>query len=178
MRSSARTKILEATFAVANRSGIPSITLEEAAREAGLTKAGVIYHFKTKRELLEAAVDYLTESWEQAMLSALSGPFEQADPEQRTRAYLAVAADPAFTRGDFLAVCNAFNDPEITKPWSVMTAKWFGDGGDGEELRLKVARFAADGLWFAKTTGGAAAPTGEEYRDLVAAIARLAQGGG
>lgn len=173
MRNSSRNRILKAASA-AGRSGIPAITLEGAAQEAGLTKGGVIYHFRTKRELLEAAVDYISETWEKAMLAALSCAFDEADEQQRTRAYLAVAADPAFTRGDFLACFNSPEGPEVTRSWTAMIARWFGTGDpDAVSRRLKVIRLAADGLWLAKTTGALADGDGDEYRVLVKAIGEL-----
>jgi hypothetical protein len=36
---------------VTERHGITALTLEAAAEEAGLTKAGLMYHFRTRDEL-------------------------------------------------------------------------------------------------------------------------------
>ena len=50
---------------VTERHGITALTLEAAAQEAGLTKPGLMYHFRTRDELLMAIQRHLTETWEQ-----------------------------------------------------------------------------------------------------------------
>ena len=64
---------------VTERHGITALTLEAAAQEAGLTKPGLMYHFRTRDELLMAIQRHLTETWEQiwgtmAVLGAALGP--------------------------------------------------------------------------------------------------------
>src|SRR5580700_8626570 len=52
MRPSSRTQILQAAVRVTERRGITALTLEAAAEEAGLTKPGLMYHFRTRDDLL------------------------------------------------------------------------------------------------------------------------------
>ncbi|TCP22440.1 TetR/AcrR family transcriptional regulator [Rhodovulum adriaticum] len=49
----ARSRILDAAEAVALREGARHLTLDAAAREAGLSKGGVLYHFPSKQALLD-----------------------------------------------------------------------------------------------------------------------------
>ena len=56
-RSDARTRILEAAHALANELGPGNISVEAVAFRAGLSKGGVLYHFRTKAELLSALVE-------------------------------------------------------------------------------------------------------------------------
>lgn len=56
-RPSSRDKILEAASALVAEHGVPQLTIEGAAAAAGVTKAGLIYHFKTRDELLAALVE-------------------------------------------------------------------------------------------------------------------------
>lgn len=49
----ARARILDAAEAVALREGARHLTLDAAAREAGLSKGGVLYHFPSKQALLD-----------------------------------------------------------------------------------------------------------------------------
>ncbi|TCO69450.1 TetR/AcrR family transcriptional regulator [Rhodovulum euryhalinum] len=49
----ARSRILDAAEAVALREGARHLTLDAAARESGLSKGGVLYHFPSKQALLD-----------------------------------------------------------------------------------------------------------------------------
>ena len=46
--SSSREKILDAAVQVAIRDGILAMTLDAVAREAGVSKGGLIYHFRRR----------------------------------------------------------------------------------------------------------------------------------
>lgn len=52
MARDAREKICEAAIAVAARDGLLAMTLDNVAREAGVSKGGVMYHFHSKDELI------------------------------------------------------------------------------------------------------------------------------
>ncbi|WP_289241881.1 TetR/AcrR family transcriptional regulator [Delftia sp.] len=56
-RPSSRDKILDAATALVSERGVQQLTIEAAAAAAGVTKAGLIYHFKTRDELLVAVVE-------------------------------------------------------------------------------------------------------------------------
>ena len=63
---------------VTERHGITALTLEAAAEEAGLTKPGLMYHFRTRDDLLIAIQRHLTETWEEQLLAELGQPLEQS----------------------------------------------------------------------------------------------------
>ena len=56
-RGSGRERLLEAAAAIVSEQGVHDLTLEAVAAAAGVTKGGLIYHFKTKDELLGALVE-------------------------------------------------------------------------------------------------------------------------
>jgi len=56
-RPSSRDKILEVATALVAEHGVQQLTMEAAAAAAGVTKAGLIYHFKTRDDLLTAVVE-------------------------------------------------------------------------------------------------------------------------
>lgn len=56
-RGSSRQKLLDATAELISRHGVQDLTLEGVAAAAGVTKGGLIYHFKTKDDLLGALVE-------------------------------------------------------------------------------------------------------------------------
>ena len=57
----ARTRILDAVEAIVMRKGVPALTLEATAREAGVSKGGLLYHFGSKEALLAGALNRLAE---------------------------------------------------------------------------------------------------------------------
>lgn len=57
----ARTRILDAAEAIVRRSGVAALTLEAAAREASVSKGGLLYHFASKEALLIGLLNRLAE---------------------------------------------------------------------------------------------------------------------
>lgn len=57
-RSDARTRILDAALAVADRVGAANLTLDAVAADAGVSKGGLLYHFASKDQLLRAVVEH------------------------------------------------------------------------------------------------------------------------
>lgn len=53
-RASLRNNIIEAAERLVTRVGAAHLTLDAVAEEAGVSKGGLLYHFKTKNELLQA----------------------------------------------------------------------------------------------------------------------------
>jgi AcrR family transcriptional regulator len=86
MRPSSKTAILDAAMRLAQRSGITSLTQDAAAKEAGLSKGGLIYHVASKEQLMLGVVEHITRSREEAMQRALNKPFEDSTPTERLAA--------------------------------------------------------------------------------------------
>lgn len=62
----ARPEILDAAQRVVARDGAGRLTLDAVAREAGLTKGGVLYNFPSKAALLAAMLDRMTRAFVEA----------------------------------------------------------------------------------------------------------------
>jgi AcrR family transcriptional regulator len=174
MRPSNRTAIIEAAHRVAERQGGADFSYETTASEAGLTKAGVLYHFPSREDLVLAVVEFVASAWEDAMLRALGRPFEEATPAQRIRAYVEVAAGDDVSRADFAIYADAVCRPAHVGPWNEVFSRWFDLTGctAEERARLTCARFAADGLWVAKATG-TLPPSAAEHEALVVLLMAL-----
>ncbi|MEE8346139.1 MAG: helix-turn-helix domain-containing protein [Dehalococcoidia bacterium] len=52
-----RKRILDASLRLFSERGFARTTVRDIAREAGITDAGIFYHFESKRDLLEALVE-------------------------------------------------------------------------------------------------------------------------
>src|SRR3954465_8010172 len=71
-RALTRNRLLDAAAAVVRRDGAQALTLDAVAAEAGVSKGGLLYHFKTKRDLVQAMI----ERW----LAEFQRDIDAADP--------------------------------------------------------------------------------------------------
>ncbi len=94
-RDAARTRarLLEAAGSAISRHGV-NVSLDLIAREAGVSKGGLLHHFPTREELLVAVMRHLLAEFDAAVEKALDDADDQ--PGRLTRAYVnAVFADLA-----------------------------------------------------------------------------------
>lgn len=154
MISPTRGLILDAALE-ALRAG-ESISLDSAARRSGLTKAGLMHHFRTKEVLMLGLVDLVAERWEECLGAHLDVPVDEATPTSRIRAYVDYALSGDFDETDMVIL----SDPRLRQPladrWVEKMQRWLVLPSDlPPELRanLNAARLLADGAWFASSTG-------------------------
>jgi AcrR family transcriptional regulator len=171
MRPSQRTALLDASLRLLRVPAGADITLDAVAREAGVTKPGLMYHFPTREALMLAIVDHAAAGLERAMTEVLGGPPADATPAERIRAYAEVAAHGSDSRAEYAIYTEAAYRPGLAGPWLERLARWL-DLPAGLDPRtraaLTVARLAADGLWAAEATG--VFPPRPEDRDAVIAL--------
>jgi AcrR family transcriptional regulator len=77
--------ILTAAERVVLRSGVLGLTLEAVAREAKLSKGGLLYHFATKEALVQAMLERLIQHYEREIAQQQQ---DDAAPGHWTRACL------------------------------------------------------------------------------------------
>lgn len=63
-----REKICEAAIRTAGRDGLLAMTLDNVAKEAGVSKGGVMYHFPSKDELVRGMLEYFGTQVEQMVV--------------------------------------------------------------------------------------------------------------
>src|SRR5436190_23026109 len=85
-----RDRLLNAAEQVAIHDGVGSLTLEAVAREAGVSKGGLLYHFPSKSDLIIAIVERLGTRCESEHARALET--DSKEPGAFTRAYVAARA--------------------------------------------------------------------------------------
>jgi TetR/AcrR family transcriptional repressor of nem operon len=67
-----RERIVEAAAELFRKNGFHSTSLSQLLREAGLTKGGFYFHFKSKEELGDAVIDYMREYWIKNVLNEVA----------------------------------------------------------------------------------------------------------
>jgi AcrR family transcriptional regulator len=83
----ARTKLLDAAEGIVAARGVAALTLDAAAREAGVSKGGLLYHFASKEALLRGMMARMAAEMH-AMFDALLA-MQPEGPGRATNAFLA-----------------------------------------------------------------------------------------
>jgi len=175
-----RARILCAAEDLVIRDGVARLTLEAAAHEAGVSKGGVLYHFRSRDALVTAMIDRFVESFDSDLerYGASGGK-----PGDFLCAYLEATVAPVAEPGDvrerrlgaaLLAGITA--DPELLAPLRQRFAGWQAAAeADGLDPALAtVVRLAVDGLWLADLFE--LAPLTGELREAVAGQLRKLAG--
>jgi AcrR family transcriptional regulator len=157
------------------RDGAQALTLDAVAAQAGVSKGGLLYHFKSKRELLDSMVGRWLKEWQDDIdAQSEEGGFLAgyvhathlggAGPEQRDAEFgllAALIAEPAAL--DVVRECYAGWQGRVER-----------EGDD--PVAATVARLATDGLWIADLLG-LAPPRGELRERVLARLLELARTG-
>jgi AcrR family transcriptional regulator len=172
----ARTRILDAAEAIVQARGVPALTLDAAARDAGVSKGGLLYHFASKEALLVGMLKRLAETISQDFDATVAA--QAAGPGRVARAMIAWAfEDAACEHQDraaavFLAAFHhdrALLDP-VRLVFARMRAALAADGlapGAGQAVMC-----ATDGLFMARVFNMYALDGGE-LQALRGALERL-----
>jgi len=167
-RPSRRAALLEAAVEVIRRDGAHALTLDAVAAEAGVSKGGVLYHFGSKRALIDGLVKRWLDDFE-AQLG--DGNVAAA----YVRASDLSGASPAVSASEFGLLAALIEEPQVLEVARERHAKWMermvAGGTSADDAWL--VRLAADGLWYSDLLG-IAAPQGEERRRLIARLMALA----
>lgn len=150
-----------------------TVSLDSAARAAGVTKPGLMYHFGTKQDLMTALLDRMMTRHEEALarrLARLAGTRDplQATVQHRLAAYVTWVCTAEFDGADLVM----FADPRLRdtltaawierlRPWLAVPANLSGD----RQARLLSARLLADGVWLAGA-GGSLSMTRSQKRSV------------
>lgn len=152
----ARQRILDGSLELLRAEGGGTITLDAAAKQVGLTKPGLMYHFPTKEALMVAVVDHVADRWERMLLDHVGLPPGEATPQQRIRAYVEVAVTGELDQADFAIFANALYRDTLAEVWVRRLEPWVSLPDDlptPVRSRLTAARLLADGYWTAAATG-------------------------
>ena len=174
----ARTRILDAVEHIVIAKGVPALTLEAAAREAGVSKGGLLYHFGSKEALLAGALNRLA--------THVEGDYQRVweatpeGPQRATRALLnwtfefpdAVCAQHDRAGAIFLAAHH--HDPGLLDPIRAVFIR-IRDRLRADALppgRALAIIAASDGLFMARLFR-MCEPTPAELPDIRAALEAL-----
>lgn len=130
-----------------------TLTLDTVARYAGLTKPGLVHHFKTKEILTVAVVERLMDLWESELIARVG---ENADGRDRLRAYIDFAFTAEMDPSDLALLADARLRDKLGELWIDRLEPWFGESITADPVEtasLRAARLLADGAWFDRALG-------------------------
>ena len=158
--SEARTRILDAAEAIVRRAGVAALTLEAAAREAGVSKGGLLYHFGGKEALLTGLLNRMAEFVAEDFASSLAS--QPAGPGRVARTMLAwgleapqEACNERCDRAAAVFLAAFHHDPALLDPMRAVVARMRAAvTTDGLAPGAGMAVMAAmDGLFMARIFG-------------------------
>jgi AcrR family transcriptional regulator len=155
-----RPRVLDAALSVLLHRGAHAVTLDAVAREAGVSKGGLLYQFPGRAALLEGMVRDVIARFDGAVAEAMA-----ADPQpvgRFLRAYLRVVMAESERSAARALLAAVAAEPALSEVVREGYAGWFAraaeDGLPADRARLVLA--AADGLWVQRAFETDATDTG------------------
>lgn len=153
---STREKIVDAAMEIVRSQGVGRMTLDEAAKVAGVSKGGVLYHFRSKDDLIKAMIQRLIDQMEE--LHDHYYALEPEGPYRWARTLLRAVCDPSGpcedTIGGALLVAAVLN-PSLVEPVQQKYDEWTERiRSDSPDLGVAMLVGAAtDGLIYTRLLG-------------------------
>ena len=146
-----RKRIFEACGRILQREGLSNLTLAAVAAEAGLSKGGLLYHFPSKKILIESLFEYHNERFEERLAEA-----EGDLPGAWLRAYAKASIEQIADPGNASLYASLFAAEErYDSAHRLMREKYEGwqqkvEACGLDPLTATFVRLTVDGLWFAE----------------------------
>ncbi|MDR1611485.1 MAG: TetR/AcrR family transcriptional regulator [Planctomycetota bacterium] len=147
-RKSSRDAILDAVEKVIATHGITQVTLELVAKEAEISKGGLLYHFANKRELMFRMLERHVERFD-ALTQAIKDSLPPS-PGRDLKAYmLARLRDTSRKNISVTKLVGLLDDPDLKNFVTEIKKREFQKiavkGGDPDRIALLL--LAMEGLW-------------------------------
>lgn len=165
---STRERILRAADAIATESGAGTVSLDAVAARAGISKGGLLYHFPTKSDLLQAVVEDYLEKIE-ALLDGIADPAPPNALIVTLLEHLLAEWQCKPPAGGLLAALA--EDPAILAPVAKFQARVLARlrANAADPLLVELAFYAIQG-WRSGRLLGMHAPSDAELTAFVAAL--------
>ncbi|OYD09016.1 TetR/AcrR family transcriptional regulator [Paludifilum halophilum] len=162
---STREKLVQSANRLVLEQGVEQLTLDAVARNAGVSKGGLLYHFPSKEALISGMMDHLLERYTEYLHQ---GSKEDPEPGSWLRAFIRASDLDERQREKSAGLLAAVTtNPELLTPLRTRYREWqqmIEDDGVDPAL-ANLVRLAADGLFFCDLLG--LAPLEGELREQV-----------
>lgn len=169
--------LLASAARVVKEDGAAHLTLDRVAREAGVSKGGLLYHFPTKDALVTALLESYVADADAQLAAHLAS---DTKPGAWARANLALLASNRAPEGGTATalLAGALTNPRLLVEAREAYGRWQqrAEADDLEPGLGTLLRLALDGWWFARLLD-LAPPQEAEQEAFRTAYGRLTQGG-
>ena len=146
--------LLDAAGQIVQTQGPGRLTLAAVAKEANVSKGGLLHYFPNKNALIEGLIVQLIDAFE---VSVTQKAASSDDPTAWLRAYINTTFDPQLSQAEGSAgiLAAVANNPELLAPLYERYQQWQHqiENSDIDPALATVLRLAADGLWFSELLG-------------------------
>lgn len=151
-----RSIILDAAETVVAREGVANLTFEAVAAEAGMSKGGVLYHFRSKEDMATAMIERSIAWFDGAVQGAARE--EGGGPGSFTRAYVRTSAGDTPGADDrFNRICASITTVLLSFPERLQRVREQGqrtqraiEADRLDPVLATIVRLAIDGLWLSE----------------------------
>lgn len=168
--------LLEAAATIAGRDGIAALSLNAVAKEAGVSKGGLLHHFPNKQALIFALFARLLAIMEDTISALMAA--DKITHGRFTRAYFHYLSAPELTdtqeSRQLMVLSLAMPDePVLRKCWRDWMQKHLEKGDELDNSYIgTLVRYAADGIWLSELTEGRSMST-EHRQALVETLYKI-----
>jgi AcrR family transcriptional regulator len=150
-----RIKLIENAARIIAEQGPNAVTIQAVADAAGVTKGGLLHHFRDKNQLSEAVTRYYIAQMDTELDKLMAQ--DSLEYGRFTRAYInAILPDIASAQNEqwMALVIYLLTEPALKSMWN----EWMNEkqkmhyDTDSDQM-LRVLRYAADGIWFEALMG-------------------------
>jgi len=154
-KTNTRNNLLQAAASIVSTQGASRMTLEAVAKEAGISKGGLLYHFPSKDALIEGMIDHMV----QGLTERIGEAYNQDDAGTNQGRWLRALTKANFQSEDLevgagLTAAVLLN-PDLLeanrKAYEARQALIEQDGVD--VVWANIIRLAGDGIWFSELLG-------------------------
>ncbi len=150
----AREAVLVAAEAIVKDIGAANLTFDELVRRSGITRGGIVYHFRSKDALLEALVENDLEQWRKCVADKRS---RTVGPAADLAAYIESSTEPDEESSRLCAglLSAASSSKALNEPWR----RYFAEHHIGvnrkstDPVLATLLSLAAEGLFWQETLG-------------------------
>jgi AcrR family transcriptional regulator len=173
-----RDRLLQATIHIIQTQGIERLTLDAVAKEATVSKGGLLYHFASKEALVSGVIQCLMDGFDADIAAELAQDTAPDSPGKWLRAYVKALFNGKMLPTPLIAsLLSAVTvNPELLKPVKIQFEVWqqkiLAPGLD--PVRASLVRFAADGFADSAIFGGAL-PNDDLRQELLAMLLDIIQ---
>lgn len=143
-----KSDVISSAAEIASSGGVNSITVQNVADLAGITKGGLIHHYPSRQLLIDAVYEYLMEWLDEKLESFMAKDKKQYG--RFTRAYVETIfqSNQPENKGLYALSASVITDKHLRILWADWMRQKLQEHKDTDsDQELEFVRLAADGAW-------------------------------